>query len=60
MLLNNTSQQDAVFFGLKTTNNFMHNQQKPLGIASVLFNLSHFFKKSILILFYRGFTEISV
>lgn len=40
------SQQDAVFLGLKTTNNFMHNQQKALGISSVLFNLLYFFIKS--------------
>lgn len=37
MLLNNMSQQDSVFLGLKTTtNNFMHNQQKALGISSVI------------------------
>lgn len=40
MLLNNKSQQDAVFLGLKTTTiNFMHNQERALGISSVLFNL---------------------
>lgn len=48
MLLNNMSQQDSVFLGLKTTtNNFMHNQQKALGISSVSFNLFYIFIKSI-------------
>lgn len=30
------TQQDAESLGLKTANNFMHNEQKAIGISSVI------------------------
>lgn len=36
------TQQDAESLELKTANNFMHNEQKAVGISSLTFFFSYF------------------